>query len=891
MTTNQVRRRFIRFFEKRGHTVWPSDSLVPPREDKSLLFTGAGMNQFKPEFAGRPRYPFKSAVTSQKCIRTDDIPEVGKTPFHHTFFEMLGNFSFGHYFKKGAIEYAWEFLLEDLKLPPGRLVVSVHDEDDESFEIWKTHIGLSPDIIYRFGDKENFWPADAPKKGPNGLCGPCGEIFYDWGEDAGCGRPECDPSCDCARFSEIWNLVFQQFERKDGGVLHPLPQQNIDTGAGLERIAAVMQGVLSNFDIDIFVPIIQAIEREIGRSYNAVRDEEAGMWFRRIADHVRAVVFCISDGILPSNQSRGYVERKLIRRAALDAIHLGKNEPVLFELVPVVAQVMAEPYPEVAERRENIARIIRLEEQRFHETLRQGSAILEEMMDQLRNAGKDGLAGEDAFRLFDTYGLPLDITESILEDVGLGVDREGFEREMSQQRARARSATRLSTDIFGSGPVVTLKESGAATEFTGYESAEGEGKVLGILCGDDLVEIADQGKAVTVVLDRSTFYAESGGEVADAGTLEGEGGAVDVADAQWAEGMILHAGKVSRGSVRVGDVLHTRPATQRRAAVRRNHTATHLLHHALRRVLGRHAEQAGSLVAPDHLRFDFTHVEAMTRDQIERVEDLVNERIRQNAGLSTRQTTVAEAKKEGAMALFGEKYGERVRMVSIGDFSKELCGGLHCAATGDIGLFRIVSEQSVAAGVRRIEAVTGPEAVDFTRERERLLTRLAAALGSPVDRAPQAVERLKSEIADLRRQVQRLRQRRGPASASDLVSRADRIGETAVIVEQVSDVDASELRKTIDALKRDRASVAVVLGTIAGDRVQLAAGLTPDLVQRGLDAAEIVRECATLVRGGGGGRPDMAQAGGAAPDQLPAALAKAKDILARRLESGLQSPD
>jgi len=930
MNGSEVRRRFLRFFEERGHRVMRSDSLVPPAEDKSLLFTGAGMNQFKNEFMGRGQPGLARAATSQKCFRTGDVDNVGRTAFHHTFFEMLGNFSFGDYFKREAILWAWEFVTQEMKLPPERLRVSVYEEDDEAYDIWHKEVGLDPKIIYRYGQHDNFWPADCPRNGPNGLCGPCSEIFYDYGPEVGCRKPDCQPSCSCGRFCEVWNLVFQQFDRKDGGALDPLPTRNIDTGMGLERMAAVMQGVRSNFDIDLFVPIIQAIERETETAYAPVRETREGVAFRRIADHVRAAAFCIGDGVLPGNTGRDYVLRKLIRRAVLDGGRLGKKAPFLYRLVPVVARVMEDQYPDLAERRENIARLIRIEEERFHQTLDLGQAILQELIEKLRAADEKKLPGGEAFRLFDTYGLPLDVTQSLLEDEGMTTDADEFESEMGRQRERARKGTKISADIFGAGPIAELQERGAGTVFEGYENDESVGMVLGIvaLVDENSAEWAsnlfpvrignkvlfmwkrldeiEQGAEAALVLDRTSFYGESGGEVGDTGILEGNAARFEVSDSQRAayrnlnvghlvgnrieeevieqraEGMVLHIGKVIAGRIRLGDKLTTRPDVARRAAIRRNHTATHLMHHALREVLGRHAEQAGSLVAPDRLRFDFHHMQAVTEQELRLVEDKVNEKILANTPVGSRIMPIAQAKAEGAMALFGEKYGDEVRLLDIGGYSKELCGGLHCHATGDIGLFRIVSESSVAAGIRRIEAATGLEALRLVRAKEDLLDRLSEALGAPEARLFERAEQLSQQIRDLRKDLQKAKQSSG-RGADDYLKAAKEIGGAKLVAAKVEGATADDLRALVDQLRRLAPSHALALGSVSDERVNIIVAISKDLVARGLHAGKIAGEAAKLVGGGGGGKPDMAQAGGKDPSGLDKAIETAARLIAEKL--------
>jgi len=883
---SELRKLFLDFFAQRGHRIIRSDSLIPPPEDKSLLFTGAGMNQFKNEFMGRGAPDLKRAATSQKCLRTADLDNVGRTAYHHTFFEMLGNFSFGDYFKREAILWAWEFMTDVLKIPREKLQVSVYEDDEEAFAIWRDEVGLDPAIIHRFGEHENFWPADAPSKGPNGLCGPCSEIFYDWGPSVGCGRPDCDPSCDCDRFCEVWNLVFQQFDRKDGGVLEPLPTKNIDTGMGLERLAAVMQGRLSNFDTDLFVPIIRAIEREAEREYERLRDGPQGTAFRRIADHVRAATFCICDGVLPGNAGRGYVLRKLIRRALLDGRRLELHRPFLYGLVPIVANVMRDQYPELTERRENIAGLIRIEEERFLQTLDQGMAILQEMVDRVRKSGGDTLPGAEAFRLFDTYGVPLDVTESVLDDAGIKVDAEGFEKELARQRERSRRGTSLAADIFGGGPIKRLKELGAATTFTGYERDEERARIIGLITGDELVEQIAEGAEAMVVLDRTAFYAEAGGEVGDTGLIEKPDARFDVTDTRRAEGLFLHVGRLVTGSLRVGDAVIARPDVERRAAIRRNHTATHLMHMALREVLGRHAQQAGSYVGPDRLRFDFTHPRAMSREELRLVEEMVNRRILSNDPVSWRETSLEEARAEGAMALFGEKYGDVVRLLDIGGYSKELCGGLHCRATGEIGLFKVLSESAVAAGVRRIEAVTGMEALRYVHEKEDALRALAEKLGAPEPQLADRAEFLQRQIRDLRKELQRARTSRAP-SVEEYLRRAKVVGEARIVTARLDDATVEEMRALADRIRQSGKPVGVILGSARDGKVTLIVAFTRELVAKGCNAGDIARAAARLCGGGGGGRPDMAQAGGKLPEKLDDAL-RAAVQLAEKILTGAE---
>lgn len=882
METNIIRRKFLSFFEKKGHSLFPSDSLVP-EDDPTLLFTGAGMNQFKDMFLGKGTLGVKSATTCQKCIRTGDIENVGKTPMHHTFFEMLGNFSFGDYFKLEAIEMAWEFMLNEMKLPEERLSVSIYLDDEESYGIWLKKIGVPEDKIYRFGEKENFWPANAPSDGPNGPCGPCSEIFYDRGEDVGCGRKECAPDCDCGRFVEVWNLVFTQFDRKDGGVLEPLPNKNVDTGMGLERMASVMQDVSTNFEIDIFKPIIQNISEITEVKYDSQTGN--GKLMNRIADHIRAIIFCISDGVLPSNEGRGYVERRLLRRAVRDGLKLGKEECFLYKLVPIIANVMHEAYSEIKQRRENIARIIKNEEERFHETLFMGNKRLDELMEGLRRSGQKRLSGQDAFQLYDTFGFPFEMTKSILEESGLNIDESGFEREMEKQREQARSSTQMTGNIFDEGPIGIIKETAKETTFLGYENCEIESRVIGLIIEEKLVKAADTGQEVHIVLDQTPFYAEAGGQVGDTGIVQTENSKVEVSNTKKSNDIIVHIGKVVEGKIKTNENVTCVIDKGRRAAIKRNHSATHLLHYTLRQVVGQHAEQSGSLVAPERLRFDFHHFEGIKKDEIARIEELMNERIMENTPVATEEMALDKARKAGATALFGEKYGENVRVVSIGDYSQELCAGTHVKNTGEIGLFKITSESSIAAGIRRLEAVTGNDALTRIRQKEKTLDRLCNVLDVQENMAVQRAEELMLQVRDLRKDVQKAKKEGTREFSSELIANAREISGVKIVTEVIEGVDIDDLRKTVDSLKESLGSVAIVLGTTEYGKVTLITSLSNDLVKKGLHAGNIARDIAKIVGGGGGGRADMAQAGGQLPDKINEAIDLGFRIIQEKIEN------
>jgi len=883
MKTDEIRSRFLEFFRALDHRVVTPDPLVP-RHDPSLLFTGSGMNQFKDEFYGRGDKTLKRAVTCQKCLRTGDIEEVGKTPSHHTFFEMLGNFSIGDYFKEEAIVWAWQFMCEQMGIAADDMVVSIFEEDEEAYKGWRGTIGVAPEKIYRYGEDENYWPANVRAEGPNGPCGPCSEIFIDRGPGAGCGRPDCEPSCGCDRFVEVWNLVFQQFDRQEGGALEDLPMQNIDTGMGLERMARVMQGVASNYDIDIFKPLLARIERLCGTRY--VTDSPDAPLMRRIADHARAVFFCIADGVMPSNEERGYVVRRLLRRAVRDAVQLGVEKPFLAELVDPVVEVLAGTYPALQESRERIGMVVQREEESFQKTVRRGSVVLAEHMASLKRQKGAVLRGREVFDLYQTYGFPVEMTESILKENGMSVDVQGFLREMAAHQKLSKETAAFDRNVFVQGPIGELQAGVAATEFTGYRTLESEGSVVGIMGGDELLESAEAGREVTLVLDRTPAYGESGGQTGDAGTITLLGereGRFAFEDARREKGFVLHVGKVLEGSFGVGDRVACSVDKDRRQATARNHSATHLLHHALRRVLGEHATQSGSAVSAERLRFDFANPTELSLEQLREVEDIVNEKILADEPLLSTHMGLSEAREIGATALFGEKYGDVVRVVSIGDFSRELCGGTHCERTGEIGLFRILSESSVAGGVRRIEAVTGLNALGRLRDKEALLRRLCEVLGTQEDNLIRRSEELLGEMRALQKQLQKARQQavRQMASGS-LLDRAELVADTRIVLARL-DGGPDELRSAADVLRKRNRNVACVLASDQDGKVALVVGLSDDLVQRGLSAVDLVRCAAAEVGGGGGGRADLAQAGGRDAGKLDEAFEAARRFLAEEL--------
>ena len=881
MTHNELRAKFLSFFESKKHKVLPSDSLVPAN-DPTLLFTGAGMNQFKEEFIGRNiKHP--RVATSQKCLRTPDLERVGRTACHHTFFEMLGNFSFGDYFKKEAIEWAWEFLVDVLKIPKERLWVSVYQDDKEAYGIWKDLIKVPALKVIKFGDDQNFWPANAKTKGPNGPCGPCSEIFYDQGVDVGCRKSNCDPSCECDRYIEVWNLVFTQFERVGVNKLKPLKNKNIDTGMGLERLAAVMQGVRTNFETDIFAPIIDAVKSEV-KDANDGRfkfDSVALQRINAIADHLRASTFLVADGVFPSNEERGYVQRMLIRRAFRYGRQLGIEKPFLYKLVAIVSKVMGEAYPEVQMHREDIAQVILSEEKRFQNTLMEGTQVLENLMAKAEKGSKKSLAGDDIFRLYDTYGFPIELVSEIAAESGFKIDRAGFEKKMEAQRALSRKGSQIKDGIFAglsSKELADIKK----TEFTGYKSLKGEGKILALLLDNKKVAKVGGSKEVEIVLDKTPFYGESGGQAADKGEIIAGSTKFEVADVKRVNGIFVHIGKLRKGDLEVGQKVTSSVNSERRLAIARAHTATHLLHWALRKVLGDHAKQCGSLVKADEFRFDFTHFKKVERDELKRIEKLVNEKIAKDEKVGAADLTLKEAKKQGAIALFGEKYAEVVRMISAGDFSKELCGGTHLDMTGKIEFFKITSESSIASGTRRIEVVTGPVAANVIEEENGRLAVICKRLGKSFDSIDEATEALEKELWSEKKEKAKEKASLIYSQLGKIADEAVEIKGVKVVAKRIDDADMLVLRNLTDKLKNQLRSCVVILGS-GKRRVALCISVSKDVVNKGVNAGEIVKEAAQIVGGGGGGRPDFATAGGKDPKRIDEALKKAFEIVEKAL--------
>ncbi|MFA4989895.1 MAG: alanine--tRNA ligase [Candidatus Omnitrophota bacterium] len=845
MQADFLREKFLAFFKSKKHKIAESDSLVP-KDDPTVLFTPAGMNQFKKEFLGFDS-GFKRAATSQRCLRTDDLDKVGKTSSHHTFFEMLGNFSFGDYFKDEAISWAWEFLTKELKISEDKLWVSVYQDDDEAYKIWKDKIRIPVKKIIKLGDKDNFWPAEAKSKGPNGPCGPCSEIFYDFGVNIGCGKPDCTPACDCGRFVEIWNLVFTQFNRKEDGSLTPLPNKNIDTGMGLERLASVMEGKQSNFETDLFEPIVKEVCNAVPRSPNL-------KIVYAIADHIRAVVFCIYDGVLPSNEGRGYIVRKIIRKASMHLMSLGIKGHFLDRLVPIVAEIMRKPYPELMNQREEIAQIILAEEKNFIQGLGSSEELFKSKFTKFIDKPNAETVGNMAFLLHDTYGIPFELTCQWLEKHKVSFSKKAFEQAMEEQRARSKSNSAMKGDVFGAkGLDIKLKES----KFVGYQDNSVKAEILAIL------------KDGEIILDQTPFYAESGGQVGDTGKLVSGKNVFEVSDTQKIDNVILHIGKVISGSFKKGDKVIAEIDSERRLNIARNHTATHILQAALRKVLGTHVQQQGSLVAEDKFRFDFTHFKGLSKEEIARVEEVANEYIYKHQSVSCKEMPLKEAKKEGALAFFEEKYGECVRVVSIGDISKELCGGTHLDNISGIGRIKIISEGSVASGIRRIEGTTAGFAEQFIREEEQKAIEEAKRIEQIKEQKKQEKRRSLEVNNSLKDAVPRL------------INKGIKINGVNLVSSLEADLEMNALRLLADKVKLELKQGVIALGSQdnAQKKAYLVIAVTQDLLAKGLDAGELIRQVAPLIGGSGGGRPDFAQAGGSKPENLEAALEELRKVI------------
>ncbi len=849
----ELRRAFLEFFRSHGHEVVPSSPLVPAN-DPTLLFTNAGMVQFKDVFLGRERRPYTRACSSQRCVRAggkhNDLENVGYTARHHTFFEMLGNFSFGDYFKRDAIHYAWTFLTEVIGLSPDKLWVTVYEEDDEAADIWLREIGIAANRFARIGAKDNFWAM-----GDTGPCGPCSEIFYDHGPEVA-GGPPGTPEEDGDRYIEIWNLVFMQYDRAADGTLRPLPKPCVDTGMGLERLAAVVQGVHDNFHIDLFRALIRAAAEAAGSS------DLNSSSVKVIADHIRACAFLIVDGVHPSNEGRGYVLRRIIRRAVRHGFKLGQEQPFFHRLVRPLVEQMGDAYPELAEQAPQVERVLYQEEERFSETLEQGLKLLEANLKELSG---DVIPGETVFRLYDTYGFPVDLTNDIARERSLRLDMDGFEAAMEAQRARARAASQFRSDHAGGATV------DARSEFTGYDHLRDRGRVVALFSEGRTVNALELGERGMVILDRTPFYAESGGQVGDQGLLLANGVEFEVEDTLKQGEAHGHLGMLRQGRIALGDEVEAQVDMATRQATVLNHSATHLLHAALREVLGSHVTQKGSLVAPDRLRFDFSHHEPLSREQIDELERLVNAEIRANRAAEVRIMPYDEAIAAGAMALFGEKYDERVRVLKLGEFSTELCGGTHVNRTGDIGMFKIVAETGVAAGIRRIEALTGQRALQWVEQQDETIERLADMLRVSPENIALKLEQTLERVKSAEKELERLKQKFASRAGGDLAASAVDVDGIKVVASTVEGGDAKSLRDTVDQLKNKLGTAAIVLAAVDGDKVRLVAGVTSDLTDR-IKAGDLVNEVARQVGGKGGGRPDLAQAGGNDPSRLCEAM-------------------
>lgn len=881
LTGNEIREKFLRYFESKGHTRVASSSLVP-HNDPTLLFTNAGMNQFKDIFLGFEQSKFNRATTAQKCVRAggkhNDLDTVGRTARHHTFFEMLGNFSFGDYFKRDAIAYAWEFLTEELKLPKEKLYITIYLDDDDAFQLWQEVAGVPADRIIRLGEKDNFW-----QMGDTGPCGPCSEIMIDRGEKYTCNAPECFiGKCDCDRYLEIWNLVFMQYNRDESGAMTPLPKPSIDTGMGLERVTAVLQEVDSNYDTDLIVPLIKAVEGLAGKTYH---QDEKGFPFRVIADHIRACTFLISDGVLPSNEGRGYVLRRILRRAVRFGKVLEINRPFMYEIVPTVVEQMGGAYPELKEKYAYVQEVIKQEEQRFHLTLNEGVKLLEEMIGRLKAAGETVLSGTDAFTLYDTYGFPLDLTEDMAEENQITVDKEGFAAAMAEQRQRAKGARNVGGTTEIQELYAELGKKLGPTQFIGYDHDQAIANVQALVVDGTQVERVEEGEEVEIVLNETPFYGESGGQVGDEGTISNDGVVVEVTGTRKAfNNLIVHLGRVKSGTLEVGQLVNALLQRERRLATRRNHTATHLLHKALKQVLGDHVNQAGSMVTPERLRFDFNHLHPVTDEELAKVEALVNEQIMLATPVEVAEMSIDAAKQKGATALFGEKYGDVVRVVEIGDYSMELCGGTHVANSGNIGLFKILSESGIGAGLRRIEAVTGPGALHQWAEQTQLLQKVAATIKAAPGEILRKSEALLEQLKATEREVALLQSKLAKFEANNILDQVVDIQGVKVLAAKVTAADMDALRNMGDMLRDKLGSGIVVLGSVAEEKVNFVAMVTKDVVAKGAHAGNIVKEVAKVAGGGGGGRPDMAQAGGKDPAKLEEALAQVNKVVTGQLQ-------
>jgi alanyl-tRNA synthetase len=879
MKASEIRRIFLEYFEENGHTIVSSSSLIP-KKDPTLLFTNAGMVQFKDVFLGVDKRPYKRAASCQKCVRAggkhNDLEIVGRTGRHHTFFEMLGNFSFGDYFKKEAINFGWELLTEVFKLPKDRLWVTVFRDDTQSFDIWRGEIGLPPERIVHMGEKDNFWAM-----GDTGPCGPCSEIIIDQGEAFGCGKPGCGVGCDCDRYLELWNLVFMQYDRDSSQNLKPLPKPSIDTGMGLERITAVLQGVKSNYETDLLRGIISYVEEKTGKQYGENHSSDVSM--RVIADHARAVTFLISDGVFPSNEGRGYVLRRILRRAVRHSRALGIKAPFLFNLANRVRDIMVDPYPELDERISFIREVVRNEEERFFETIDRGLELLN--LEVERHKSDKTLPGEVAFKLYDTYGFPVDLTEDIAGESGLKVDYTGFEKEMEKQRERSRQAWKGSGEEELTPFYKEFTSGGLIVNFTGYEKTRDAGRITAIIKDGRLVDSASEGERVELITDKTPFYGEAGGQVGDRGIIEGESGLGQVEDTKKPFlTLMVHEVRIKKGTLWVGDNVELRVDERHRYGAKTHHTTTHMLHAVLKEVLGTHVRQAGSLVAPERLRFDFTHFSSVDDSTLRRIEDVINDRVRWDDKVLTQvDVPYEEAIKSGATAIFEEKYGDKVRVVSIGEYSKELCGGTHLHSTGEVGLFKLVNETASSAGVRRIEAIAGESAWRFLRKQEETIIEASNILRVNQSDLISRLKRMVEENERLRKELESFKDKVTSEKSKALLDNIKEIKGIKVLSAEVSEVGPDDLRKIWDEIREKLKPGLAVLGSGSDGKAYILVGVTKDLSKK-FHAGNIVKELASIIDGGGGGKSDMAQAGGNKPEKLEEALRKVFEIVNRTLQ-------
>ena len=873
---NELRRLYLDFFESKGHLKMKSFSLVP-HNDNSLLIINSGMAPLKPYFTGQEIPPKRRVTTCQKCIRTGDIENVGKTARHGTFFEMLGNFSFGDYFKTEAIHWSWEFLTEVVGLDANRLYPSIYEDDEEAFDIWNKEIGIAPERIFRFGKEDNFWEHGA------GPCGPCSEIYYDRGEKYGCGKPGCTVGCDCDRYMEVWNNVFSQFNNDGHGHYTDLIQKNIDTGMGLERLAVVVQDVDSIFDVDTLQALRNKVCEMAGVKYK--EDEKQDVSIRVITDHIRSVTFMVSDGIMPSNEGRGYVLRRLLRRAARHGRLLGIQDKFLSKLCETVIEGSKDGYPELEEKKEFITKVISEEEEKFNKTIDQGRSILADMEKTLEEQNKNVLSGEDTFKLYDTYGFPIDLTKEILEEKNITIDEEGFSKCMNEQREKARKARKVSNYMGADATVYDEIDPAITSEFVGYDKLKNDSKVTVLTTEEDVVEALSEGDKGTIIVDETVFYATMGGQEGDKGYITSPEGEFKVdTTIKLKGGKIGHVGVMTKGMIKAGDTVTLLVDSEYRADTCKNHSATHLLQKALRMVLGNHVEQKGSYVDPERLRFDFTHFQSMTAEELKKVEDIVNEKIVEAIPVETKIMTIEEAKKTGAMALFGEKYGESVRVVCIDDFSKEFCGGTHVANTANIRLFKIISEAGVAAGVRRIEALTDKGVLKYYEELEKLVKEASEAAKTESVQLVRRIHTMNDEIKALSSENEKLKAELANNALGDVSDNVVEIKGVKFVATKVDNVDMNELRNLGDKIKNEIGSgVVLVVSAIGSDKVNMIAMATDDAVAKGAHAGNLIKAVASLVGGGGGGRPNMAQAGGKNPAGIPELLKKAPNVLEEQL--------